>query len=60
MLCLFLYCKYFILVYILSFDFVYGTLFSTETANFSLNLSAFFSVASEKFTDKQVKIVINI
>lgn len=60
MLCLFLYCKYFILVYILSFDFVYGTLFSTETVNFYLNLSAFFSVASEKFTDGQVKIVINI
>lgn len=60
MLCLFLYCKYFVLVYTLSFDFIYGILFSTETVNFSLNLSAFFTMTSGKFMDKDVKIVINI
>ena len=60
MFCLFLYCKYFVLVYALSFDFIYGILFSMEIVNFSSDLPGFFSMTSGKFIGKKVKIVINI
>lgn len=57
---LFLYCKYFVLVYALPFDFAYGILFSMEIANSSLNLSWLFSMTSGKLIGKEVKIITNI